>query len=190
MCGIAAVGAVASIASTAFGAYTSIQQSRAAAKSAEATADYNARVAENEATEARNVATEKENIHRQKVQQLLSKQRAQIGASGIELGSGSALQLQEDTITQGEVDALRIRSQGDRQFTGLQQESELISAQGEAKADALRTQGLVSAGGTLLSGTSQFLGTGVADKWFTSDSAASTVPISQGAGFITPTALR
>lgn len=163
MCEPTSIAAVVGIASTAFGAYSQIQQG----KYQEGVADYNARVAENQAQEVRNKATEEENTHREKVQQLLSRQRAQLGASNVQLTSGSALQLQEDTLTLGEADALRIRDTGDSQFSALNTQADLISDQGDMASTASKT----AAAGTLLSGTASFLGTGIADKWFTPTSS-------------------
>ena len=164
MCGAAAVPVMMAV-STAFAAKSALDQGRFA----KGTARYNARVAENEAQETRRVGTEAENAQRLKTAMLLSKQRAQIGAAGVELGSGSALQLQEDTATLGEADALRIRSNFERKAAGLETGAELTLAQGEFAASA----GINKATGTLLSGAASIAGTGVADKWFTPESAGS-----------------
>lgn len=150
-------------ASTAFSMYSQVQQG----KYQSGVAEYNARIAENQAQEVRNKATEEENVHREKVARLLSQQRAQMGAANVQLTSGSALQLQEDTLTLGEADALRIRRTGDSQFSALTSQSELASSQ----ADMATSAGTSAATGTLLSGTASMLGTGVADKWFTPTSA-------------------
>jgi hypothetical protein len=129
-------------------------------------AKYNARVAENEATQVRNKGNEAENIHREKTAQLQSRQRAQLGAAGVDLESGSALQLQTDTDTLGEVDALRIRSNTDDQVTALDQQASLLRDQGRNAKRAGLTQGV----GSILGGV---VGSGVASKWFTPSSSAS-----------------
>jgi len=157
--------AATTLASTAFQARAQYQEG----KYAQGVAEYNARVQENEATQLRNIAVEEENLQRQKTAELLSTQRAQIGASGVELGTGSAAQLQEATTTLGEADALRIRSNYESQIQAKETQAGLTRAQGEFAAQA----GEMSAFGTILSGTAKTLGTGVADKWFTPDSAAS-----------------
>lgn len=163
MCEPTTIGLVTTGLSTAFSVYSGIQEGKAA----KSTAEYNARVAENEAQTTRNTATEQENIQRQKVAQVLGTQRAQLGAAGIELGSGSALQMQTDTIDLGEVDALRIRSQGDDKYRSLMESANLSTIQG----NNAYISGLAKAGGSLLSGVGSVLGTGVADKWFTKTSA-------------------
>ena len=131
-------------------------------------AAYNARVAENQAQEVRNIGIEEENLQRLKTAQLLSKQRAQLGASGVEIGSGSALQLQEDTATLGEADALRIRSNVESQALALETGAGLTRRRGEFAQDISESQAF----GTLLGGTADILDTGVADKWFKPNSAA------------------
>lgn len=168
MCEPATIMAVAAVASTAF----TIQSQQRQARHAKGTADYNARVAENEAENVRTQATEAENIQRQKTAQLLSKQRAQLGASGVELGSGSALQIQEDTVALGEADALRIRSNFGSQIDALNTESAMLQMQGSNAA----AKGRSDAVGTLLTGASTVIGTGVADKWLTPKSAANQPP--------------
>lgn len=143
-------------------------------------ADYNARVQDNEATEVRAKGVEEENIQRERTAKLLSKQRAQMGAANVELGTGSALDIQEETELLGEVDALRIKSSFERKATSLETGAELTRAEGEA-AEAKGKQAFL---GSLLSAGGQGIGAmggggGVASKWFTPDSALS---VSGGAG--------
>ncbi len=163
MCDPVTIAAVTTLATTGFSIAQSVQQTR----EKKATAAYNSRVSENDAQNLRNQATEAENTLRSKTARLVSKQRAQLGAANIDLSSGSALQLQEDTLTLGEADALRIRNTGDSQFTSSMQQSELETAKG----DFAETQGNFNIAGSLLSGAGKFASTGVADKWFTPDSA-------------------
>ena len=161
MAGVSVVSAVA-------GTAVSVVSSKQQAKAAESTAEYNARVAENNAQNARNAATEAENTQRTKTARLLSKQKAQLGAAGIDLSSGSALQLQEDTITLGEADALRIRTTGDNQYDSSLQQSDLEIAKGSLA----ESQGNYNIAGSLLSGVGSVASIGVADKWFSSESDA------------------
>lgn len=154
-----------SVASTVYSA----QQQRAQGRYKKGVADYNARVSENEAQEVRSAGVEAENIQRRKTAELLSKQKAQIGASGIELSSGSALQLQEDTTTLGEADALRIRSNFEAKALSLETGADLTRGQGEFAKSA----GAKKALGTVLGGGAKFADTGVADKWFKPDSVGS-----------------
>lgn len=177
MCEPTTIMATAAVVSGAYTANQQIQQG----KYQQGVAEYNARVAENEAQEVQNKSVEEENLQRRRTAELLSKQRAQLGAANVDLSSGSALQLQEDTVALGEADAMRIRSNYDYQVDALEQEAEFQRKSGEAARDASRS----AAFGTLLKTGASVLGTGVADKWFTADSAAtslagSPVPISSG----------
>ena len=164
MCEVTTVMAVLSVASTAFAVNANIQQG----KYRKGVAEYNARVKENEAQEVRRAGVEEENIQRRKTAELLSTQRAKLGASGIDLDSGSAFQLQQDTATLGEVDALRIRSNFETRADALGTGALLTRQQGGYAQRAGTNQAV----GTLLGGTAQVLDTGVADKWFKPDSAA------------------
>ena len=127
MCNPVAIQAVVAVASTAY----TIQTQRAKGKHDKGVADYNARVSENEAQKTREVGVEAENIHRRKAAALLSEQRAQLGAAGVELGSGSPLQLQEDTVALGEADALRIRSNYEARAESLETSAGLTRSKGD-----------------------------------------------------------
>lgn len=164
MCEPTTIMAVMTVASTA----VQMQAQRQEGRYKRGVAEYNARVAENEAQETRAAGVEAENIQRRKTALLLSKQRAQLGAAGVELGTGSALQLQEDTVTLGEADALRIRSNFEAKVGSLETGAALTRSQG-AFAESI---GKARAAGTLLSGAGKVIDTGVADKWFKPDSAA------------------
>jgi hypothetical protein len=163
MCDPVTVAAAVAVASTGF----QIQQARAQGKFQKGVADFNARTAENEAEATRTSATAAENTKRQRTAELLSKQRAQLGAAGVALGSGSALQLQEDTLTLGEADALRIRERGEEAFGALTTEASLTRGKGAFAEAAAQSKAV----GSLLTGTGDVLDTGVADKWFSSKSA-------------------
>lgn len=155
---------------TAFTAISGAKASHDQGQFKKGTANYNARVAQNEAQQVRNQSVEAENDHRTKVAQILSRQRAQLAANNIDLNSGSALGLQEDTVTLGEADALRIRSNYDGKVNSLLTQSDLTKAQGRFASTAGNNQAI----GSLLSGASSILDSGVADKWFTPQSAANT----------------
>jgi len=123
-------------------------QQRAQGEYKKGVADYNAQVAENEAKQVKTAGLEAENAQRRKTAELLSRQRAQIGASGVDLTTGSALQLQEDTETLGEVDALRIRSNFQRHADALRAGAGLTRSAGEFSLLAGRR----AAQGTILRG--------------------------------------
>ncbi len=139
---------------------------------------FNAREQENQATRTRNLGIEEENKQREATAQLVARQRAQIAASGVELGSGSALQLQEDAVTLGEVDALRIRSNFEDQAASLETQAGLTTSEGGfAKA-----AGDNKFAGSILTAAGGFVGGGgVSSSFFTPKSAAVISPFSAGA---------
>ena len=157
-------------------------------------AKFNARQQENEAVNTRNAGVKAENKQRRATAELIARQRAQLGAANIELGSGSAFQLQDDAATLGEVDALTIRDNFENRASALDSGSTLSLAKG-ANAESAGQQSfnisLLSAAGTAglgASGTTPAAGVdagaggmgatattgpgGVAGKWFTPESAA------------------
>jgi len=136
---------------------------------------YNARVSENEAQKTREAGTEKELAHRRKVAGLVSTQRTELAAAGVDIESGSPLQLQEDTALLGEVDAMRIRSNTDDSVEAHMSSAELSRSSAklnQSNSESLKKSKTGKAVGSLLSGGSMFLGTGVADKWLNPASVA------------------
>ncbi len=168
--------ATAAMAMTAFSTY---QQGQHASK----VASYNARVAANEAEDARRVGTEKEMDMRQRTARLVSRQRAQLGAAGVNLDSGSAAALQESAALQGEVDALRIRGNTEARVRGSQVESQLLSAEADARANAATVGALGSAAQIGYGWSRKDTPTGrsrlYADKWYTNGGtgAAAAYPV-------------
>lgn len=152
-------------------AYSQIQQGRAT----EASANFNAREMENQATRIRNKGVEEENIQRRSTAEFLARQRAMLGASGIDIQSGSAADLQQDTEVLGEVDALRVR----RNFSEQADVAERQALQTRAEGKAAKRAANVSALGTVLTtaasvgmmGAKPPPGT-VSPKWYTPNSAA------------------
>jgi len=148
----------------------------ASKKQQAATNRYNARILENDAERIRATATEEENIQRLKTAQLLGTQRAQLGAAGVQLGTGSALQLQEDTVSLGEADALRIRTRGTEEVEALRTQAGYL----KERADILEEPGIL---GKINKKTRDLSGVngitvgatvgpiaGVSAKWFTEES--------------------
>ncbi len=164
MCGLAALGAISGIASAGFSAYSAIQQG----DQAQASAEYNARVQENEATAIRNQGIEAENDQRRKTAQAQSRQRAALAASGVDITSGSAANILEDTETIGEIDALRIRSNAQERADAADQGAVLTRFGGEAA----KSQSIGQATGSLLSA-----GSSLSSKLYTKKSAGSNIPI-------------
>lgn len=159
MCSVTAIGVGLQITSTIAQGYTQKKQG----EHEDEVAKYNARVTENEATQIRNKGVEEENIQREKNAQLLSKQRAQLGAAGVDLITGSPLDIQEDTVLLGEVDALRVRSNFNQEAESLEKKAELTRSHGKFARSSGRSA-FKSALVTTAFGVGA--GVGVAKKWF------------------------
>jgi len=111
----------------------------------------NAQVLEQKAAEARKMGAVQEEQQRIRTDQVLGAQRAAAGASGVEAEGGSFGQLYQDTVTQGELDALTIRSNAAKGAWGYDQEAASSRYQGDMAAQA----GYMSAAGTILQGAGQ-----------------------------------
>lgn len=146
MCSYAAAGLAIAVISAGTTIYAQQEQS----KSQRDILRYNYREKENEATNTRNAGTEAENEHRRKVAALVAQQRAEMGANGVDLDSGSAFDLQQDTAIQGDLDALRIRENYSNASAALDSESYLNMYQ----ADATTRAGNLASVGTALTSAS------------------------------------
>lgn len=91
-----------------------------AAESEAALLDYNAAIAELQAKDAVERGREEESKFRVGVRGLIGAQRADIGASGTDVGFGSALDVQADAAMLGELDALTIRTNAAREAWGYE----------------------------------------------------------------------
>lgn len=107
-----------------------------------AVARYNSRIQENESIKTRNKGVEEENIHREKAGRLLETQRAQMAASGVALGEGSALTILDDTRFAADRDALRIRDNYRDLADSQKTQSELTLLQGKNARKLARIKGV------------------------------------------------
>lgn len=108
----------------------------------------NARVAEIQAEDALSRGTEAEQLHRQQVQGLIGSQRASFAGQNVDVGSGSALDIQAETSLLGELDALTIRTNAAREAWGHRVQAEDYRARGRIA----RAEGTIGAASTLLTG--------------------------------------
>lgn len=108
------------------------------------TADANARLldlrAEDEIRRGEKDATE----YKKRVRKLRGAQRAAYGASGVDVNTGSAMLVQQETEEQGSLDALTIKNNAWKAAWGLKQEAFNTRMEGEyaqigAKGSAART---------------------------------------------------
>lgn len=107
-----------------------------------AVARYNARTQENAATLTRNKGVEEENMFREKAGRLVEQQKAEMGASGVVLGEGSAQTIVDDTMFGANEDALRIRDNFKNQATALDEQSRLTLLQGKNARKLARIKGV------------------------------------------------
>lgn len=147
---IAATGAVIGAAGTAFGAVAAKQQASQQAALANANAQATAR----DAMFARDQAAFNEARSREQASRVAGRQRAGIGASGVDF-SGSPLDLLQETAIQSELDAQSIRRTGEFRAQGLdfQAEGDQYRANAyRAQGNTALTSGMISAGSQLASG--------------------------------------
>jgi len=156
-------------------AYGQIQQGKAN----QARANYQAAVARNNqiianrrAEDARRRGTYEANLQRQKSRQLVEQQRASIAGAGVLVDQDSALGTIIGTAGLGELDALTIQSNAERE--ALQFEAQGVNFQTEAQLRTFEGKQAVSssylkAGGTLLTGFGS-----VASKWYIFNKLGST----------------
>jgi hypothetical protein len=118
----------------------------------------NARMAEYAAADAQRRGEEEAQAVRRKGDQVKGAQRARMAAAGLDLGVGTAAELQDQTDFFSETDQSTARFNASREAWSNREQAKQLRAQGSAAA----RQGTMSAFGTLL-------GTGgqVADKWRT-----------------------
>ena len=123
----ALLGAAVTFASTAVGTWSAVSRQEEQRKQAEFSADMarrnaqiaeeNARMAEEEARQTRADSYDKAVRKRQETSLLVGKQRAQAGASGAQIDSGSHLDSQLDLREKGELDALSIEERANARPT-------------------------------------------------------------------------
>lgn len=115
----------------------------------------NARLADQQARDARAMGAIQEERVRRQVRQAAGAQRAALGANGVDIGSGTALDLQADTAGQGEQDAYLTRANALREAWGFKVQANNYRNQ----AMLTRKAGKMAAAGTLLGSGAQAFGT-------------------------------
>jgi len=103
-----------------------------------------------------------EDTHRRRTSALKGKQKSALAANGVELDSGSASDLTADTAMMGELDALTIRNNAEREAFLYESNARAEIAEGSMKANQSRSKAM---GGLLDMGGS------VASKWYDNSSA-------------------
>jgi len=152
------------IGSTVLGAVGAVQAGQAAAASGRYTAqvqEMNATLADRRAKDAIERGQIAEQRKRQEVAAIVGKQTAGMAANGVDLTFGSPLDTLIDTATMGEIDALTIRTNANREAYDYKVQavnSRSNATLSRAQADAAETGGYLKAGATILGGGGQAYG--------------------------------
>ena len=164
MSGSAAVAAVATLASAGIGAYGAISSGVAQEQSAR----YNAEVALNNASIAKQNANLAGQAGEAQAEQSSMKTRAQVGAiktaqaaNGVDVNSGSAVDVRSSAAALGELNAINIRSNAARTAYGYQTQAGNFQAQSQLdtfQGQNAKTAGLIGGGTDLLGGVGQAAG--------------------------------
>lgn len=147
---IALIATAAATATTAYGQYQSGQYQSKVAKN-------NAVIQGRMAADAQRRGENAENQHRIKVAQLKAKQRAAMSAKGLDISSGTPSMILQDTAEMGEMDALTIRSNAERNVYAHR----VGATQALNQSKLASYEGTMGAAGTVLSGTGK-----VAGSWY------------------------
>lgn len=146
------------VASTLLSAGGQIQQGNAANASAKYNAqisNMNASIADKQARDALERGKLAEQEKRRDTQRLLGAQTAAYAANGVDLSFGSPLDTITGSAALGEIDALTIRSNANREAYDFEVKGSNLRAQANlqrAEGKSAKTGSLLAAGGTLLGG--------------------------------------
>lgn len=155
---------ILTVATAATGAVSSIMAGRAEAASATAQAQIarnNSILAMQRADQERQIGRQDEERLRRQTARIVGTQRAMTGAAGIELGSGSPLDVLQDTVTEAELDALTIRASAAQRASDLEFEAANQRFQAglfDRQARGANRAGLMGAAGSILGGAAQLPG--------------------------------
>jgi hypothetical protein len=92
--------------------------------------EFNARLSEYQAEDAVRKGETQTQEHGTRTKQLIGKQRASLAAQGIDIESGSALDVQEDTAVQSAVDIMTIRNNAWREAWGFKVQADDYKSKG------------------------------------------------------------
>jgi hypothetical protein len=102
------------------------QADQASAESAAQASQYNATVANQRADNTLLIANQNEEAQRRKARQIIGNQRAGLAESGIDMTSGTGLDLVTQSYTNAELDSQNIRYEGQLNAKGLRDQATLF----------------------------------------------------------------
>lgn len=129
-------------------AFSAVAAGNAAAGTEKANAEAQAGVMEANAAATRREAAAKEAMVRRQGRAVIGKQRAAMAQAGI-AGAGTALNVEEQSLIDAELDALTVRYNGMNQAESLLHAARNTRAAGRNRAAALRGQARLGAAGYL-----------------------------------------
>lgn len=170
----AATGAIVDLGASVIGAGVSIYGGIQEAKAQRQQAKFNQEIANRNKARALAAAQDAERRGKQEAlrkersaRQLVSRQRAVLAANGMDVASGSSVDLMRDTLQIGKADAMTIRENARREADEFRAQGENFDSEAAMLAKVRKnSSGFTSALGPALRG----LGT-VAEKWYTYDEA-------------------
>lgn len=177
-----------SIVSTAFSAASAIMggiQAKKQAKYEEGVAQFNARQSENQAIREQNAGIEKARDRAQRARQLTANQQAKLAAQGVDIGSGSSLDILEGTEQAANIDLYRINQNTDQLVNSNLQQSQLSLAEGRAarsRGNNVMVGSLLTAGSKVAGSWSSFGGS----KYSTGATGGSGLTTTQRSALFTP----
>lgn len=157
--------AVASLVLTGIGGVTTYRAQRAAADTAEQIAEQNAGIARQQAEQERQIGNIEEERQLRRVRAALGTQRATLAANGLDINTGTALDLQAETAGFGMADALNIRTNALRRAWGFEVDAVNSTNEGRARAAGYRNDAM----GTLIT-----TGASLAGDWSNMPKRAAT----------------
>jgi hypothetical protein len=153
---------VAGMVSGAFGSYFAASSQRTLLNAQAEIAEINARVAESQARTELLAGQRREQASRLSTAQLKSSQRTALAANGVDLGEGSAVELQTSTDLMGEIDANTIHANAVRSAWGYRTQAT------NSTNDAIMRRGAAAGISPGMSAASSLLGSAgtVASSWY------------------------
>jgi len=142
-----------------------------AGKAEQRAADQNAAVARNQAEQAKQIGNVEEERQLRRVRAALGSQRAAIAANGLDVNTGTALDLQAETAGFGAADALNLRANALRQAWGFDVDAVNQTNRGRAARAAGRNQAI----GTLLTTGASMVGQAYSGGMFGAKSTPATL---------------
>lgn len=136
MCGFAPVA----IGLSALGSVSQANQARQAGQAANQAAQYNAQVSEAQATDALQRGEANAAQIRGRTRQQIGRQTTALAGAGVDVGSGSALDIISDTAAFGSMDEQTARSNAMREAYGFRTQSQQQRLQGQQARQAGRNQ--------------------------------------------------